>query len=294
MSNRICPGTPRTPLLAVAVLLAFTVSSWRTDALQSRAPEPAPAVVSALRLYVLNCGQIKGLNPQSFGFKPGELAHPDAAVPCHLIVHPKGTMIWDTGIVPDEDIGTSAAGDRAGRPLRTQLAELGYKPEDITYLALSHYHVDHAANANMFKASTWLVRQAERDAMFAATPPAVANPKHYAELKTSKTVILAKDEYDVFGDGQVVIKAAVGHTPGHQVLILRLKRTGPVMLAGDLYHFPEERHTDRVPTFEFDKAQTLKSRAMIEDYVKRTGMQFWIEHDWVANSQLKKAPQFYD
>ena len=146
----------------------------------------------------------------------------------------------------------------------------------ITYLALSHYHIDHAANANLFKTSTWLVRQAERDAMFADKPPAVADASHYSALKNSKTIILDKDEYDVFGDGTVVIKAAVGHTPGHQVLIVRLAKTGLVMLAGDLYHFPEERNTDKVPTFEFNKEQTLATRAVIEAYVKKTGAQFLI------------------
>ena len=54
--------------------------------------------------------------------------------------------------------------------LKAQLAEVGYSPSDITYLALSHYHYDHTANANEFAASTWLVRQAERDAMFAEKP----------------------------------------------------------------------------------------------------------------------------
>lgn len=286
--------TPRVPLLLTAILALAVLSGGMTAAQQS-ASEVRPPKVTSLRLYVLNCGQIMGMDPKTWGYNPGEIAHPDAAVVCHLIVHPKGTLIWDTGVVPDEEIGTSVPGsNRAGPPLRDQLAALGYRPEDITYLALSHYHVDHAANSNMFKASTWLVRQAERDMMFGEKPPPVGVPKNYAELKNSKTIILDKDEYDVFGDGQVVIKAAPGHTPGHQVLILRLKKTGPVMLGGDLYHFPEQRNTDHVPTFEYDKAQTLQSRAAIEDYVKRNRMQFWIEHDWVANSKLKKAPQYYE
>ena len=45
-------------------------------------------------------------------------------------------------------------------------------------------------------------------------------------------VSLLDGDYDVFGDGSVVIKAAYGHTPGHQVLYLKLPRTGPVLLAG--------------------------------------------------------------
>ena len=180
------------------------------------------------------------------------------------------------------------------RTLKSQLAEIGYTPSDITYLALSHYHGDHVANANEFADSTWLVRPVERDAMFSEKPPALSDPKNYDQLKNSKTILLTTDEYDVFGDGKVTIKFAPGHTPGHQVLILKLAKTGRVMLAGDLYHYPEERKLDRIPSFEYSKEQSLASRAMIEDYVKKTKTQLWIEHDYAANAKLKKSPKYYD
>jgi glyoxylase-like metal-dependent hydrolase (beta-lactamase superfamily II) len=32
-----------------------------------------------------------------------------------------------------------------------------------------------------------------------------------------------------------------GHTPGHRVLLLKLKKFGPLLIAGDLYHYPEEK-----------------------------------------------------
>ena len=95
-----------------------------------------------------------------------------------------------------------------------QLSEVGYGPGDITYLAFSHYHYDHTANANAFAAATWLVRQVERDAMFAEKPPGVTQPSSYAALRNSETVIIQSDEHDVFGDGAVIMKLASGHTPG--------------------------------------------------------------------------------
>jgi glyoxylase-like metal-dependent hydrolase (beta-lactamase superfamily II) len=93
----------------------------------------------------------------------------------------------------------------------------------VPYLALSHYHYDHTANANEFAGAIWLVRQAGRDAMFAEKPPGVTQPSTYAALRNSKTLILKSDERDVFGDGTVVIKSAPGHTPGHQVLYVKLQ-----------------------------------------------------------------------
>jgi glyoxylase-like metal-dependent hydrolase (beta-lactamase superfamily II) len=255
------------------------------------------ADVKPLRLYVFDLGKLKVGDPTRFNLKKEELSPTEFfAVVGYLVVHPKGTVMWDTGVVRDEDVGTDARGaERAGRRLKDQLSEVGYAPKDITYLAISHYHNDHTANANAFAGSTWLVRRAEREAMFADPPPRIANPNDYSSLKISKTILLDQDEYDVFGDQTVVIKAAPGHTPAHQVLVLRLQKTGSVVLAGDLYHFVEERRLrDRVPIFEFDKEQSIASRNMIEEYAKRIGAQLWVEHDYAAFSKQRKSPAYYE
>ena len=175
-----------------------------------------------------------------------------------------------------------------------QLSDVGYSAGDITYLAFSHYHYDHTANANAFAGATWLVRQVERDAMFAEKPPGVTRPSSYAALRNSKTVIISSDEHDVFGDGSVIMKLAAGHTPGHQVLYVKLPKTGGVVLSGDLYHFPEARTLKRVATFDFDQEQTPASREAIEAFLARTGAQLWIQHDQVGNARLKKAPDYYE
>jgi glyoxylase-like metal-dependent hydrolase (beta-lactamase superfamily II) len=292
METQLQPSRWYGVLLLATLAVAAVASTVAQQHHRAHAPK-------TLRLYVFDCGVIKGLDPALFNFKREEVAETSFAVPCYLIVHPKGTLMWDVGVIPDsafKDDGqpVTQGPSTATRTLKSQLAEIGYSPSDITYLAHSHYHGDHIANSNEFASSTWLVRKVERDAMFAAKPPALVDPKDYSELKDSKTIILTKDEYDVFGDGKVIIKSAPGHTPGHQVLILKLAKTGPVMLAGDLYHYPEERKLNRVPTFEYNKEQSLASRAMIEEYCKKTGTQLWIEHDYVHNSKLKKSPQYYD
>src|SRR5262249_31312443 len=132
------------------------------------------------------------------------------------------------------------------RTLKSQLGAIGYGPQDVTYVAISHAHKDHSANLNLFAASTWLVRPAERDFMWKpGNEPVEAG--FYKDLEHSRSIEIDKDEYDVFGDGKVVMKAAPGHTPGHQVLILLLASAGRVMIAGDLYHYPPERTFHRPP-----------------------------------------------
>jgi glyoxylase-like metal-dependent hydrolase (beta-lactamase superfamily II) len=130
--------------------------------------------------------------------------------------------------------------------------------------------------------------------MFSDVPIPRSDAANYNLLKNSKTVIIDRDEYDVFGDATVIIKSAPGHTPGHQVLFLRLAKTGPVVLSGDLYHYPEERTLNRLPVAEFNKEQTAASRAEVEDFLKKTGAQLWIQHDFLGNAKLKKAPAFYE
>jgi N-acyl homoserine lactone hydrolase len=257
--------------------------------------------VDRLRLYIFDLGFIPVSSARTMFSEPLEVAKDVCCIVTgHLIVHPKGTLMWDAGVVPDAQIGTGAKGsERAGkRSLKDQLAEIGYSSKNVTYFALSHYHFDHTANANDFRDSTWIVQQRERDAMFAGQPVPGVGPdptSQFSALKDSKTIVLANiDEYDVFGDGTVIIKAAPGHTPGHQVLILRLAKTGRVILAGDLYHFPEERAAKLVPNIEFDKEQSRASRVRVEEYLRKNAATLWIEHDAHLYAGLKKSPGYIE
>lgn len=286
--------------LAAAAVVAF---SFAVPSASNGAPATQP-----LRLYVFDCGTLHVADVGRFQLKKEEVSTTDLSVACYLIVHPKGTLIWDTGAVPDSawtPTGSPATqhivlpdGETRDvvmrKSLQSQLKEIGYSPSAITYLALSHYHYDHTANANEFASAAWLVRRIERDTMFSANPAGAVQPSTYSALRNSKTVIITTDDYDVFGDRTVVIKFAPGHTPGHQVLYVKLAKTGGVVLSGDLYHFPEERALGRVPTIDFNQDQTCASRAAIEAFLKQSGAQLWIQHDFVGNAKLKKSPAFYD
>jgi len=286
--------TLRFLLIVVVVLTAVSGTAQ-----QKGRPEPPKSV----RLYILDCGKITGVGETQFGFKPGLLANTEMFTPCYLIVHPRGTLMWDTGEISDKDFKAPGPATQGAftvtKPLLPQLAAIGYTPADITYLALSHYHGDHAANANAFAGSTWIVQKVERDAMFAkstgATPgPTTPNVALFGDLEKSKTKLLDSQDYDLFGDGTVVIKFTPGHTPGHQSLFLKLAKSGPILLSGDLYHYPEELKLKIIPGFDFNKEQTAKSREMIEAFVKKEKAQLWIQHDAVASAKLKKSPEYYD
>ena len=259
---------------------------------------PIAQAPASVKLYIFDCGTLKSGNPDVLLARG--VTTTDMSVAAYLIVHPRGTLLWDSGVIPDELIqpgGTTEARATVHKTLRSQLAEIGYKPSDITYLALSHNHYDHSANANSFTASTWLVQKAERAAMFPDTPP--QNPNNaaarFSALKNSKTRVLDGD-YDVFGDGSVVIIATPGHTPGHQSLLVNLRKTGAVLLSGDLYHYPAERTLKDFTPFAAlgNPQQEAASKAKVEALLKEKKASLWIQHDILAYARLKKSPAYYD
>ena len=98
----------------------------------------------------------------------------------------------------------------------------------------------------------------------------------------------------MFGDGSLVILSTPGHTPGHQSLLVKLPKTGEVVLTGDAVHFKSNWDNRRVPALNFSKEETLASMEKIAATLKKDNAQLWINHDKAQRDGLKLAPEFYD
>jgi glyoxylase-like metal-dependent hydrolase (beta-lactamase superfamily II) len=278
-------------LLLALVVIAFAWSS------APEAQKPAPPKTP--RLYIFDNGVIAGLDPKIFGFTKEQLKSVDFVNQSYLVVHPRGTVMFDTGGVGDDKFPAGGGMAKEGimtasKKLVPQMEAAGYKPSDVTYLVLSHYHSDHTGNANLFAGATWIVQKAEHDVMFAEKPLPIMQQATYSALKTAKTKILNDEGFDIFGDGTVVIKSTPGHTPGHQVMLVKLAKFGPVILSGDLYHYPEEIATGKTPDFEFNPGQSAKSRAAVQAWAKEQNAKLWIEHDGPTHANLPKSPKYLD
>ena len=220
---------------------------------------------------------------------------------CYLIQHGKDWMLWDTGnadaIAAQPDGVTAAGGQlviRMPKTLVAQLQEIGLKPTDVTRLALSHLHPDHAGNANLFTAATLYLQELEYDAGFGPEPAKFNfNPATYGNLR-GNPVMKLRGDHDVFGDGSVVIKSAPRHTVGHQVLFVRLPRTGPLVLSGDLAHFEDTWVNKRVPAINYDREQSLKSMQAIDAFLKESHATLWINHDKPQSDRIAKSPAFVE
>jgi glyoxylase-like metal-dependent hydrolase (beta-lactamase superfamily II) len=258
----------------------------------------APQAPPPVRLYTLDCGTLEFKDLRLFsdtGEYDGQTA--TIAVPCFLIRHPKGTLVWDTGLDPKfvQRSDNGARGIRATLDVSVekQLQQLNLKPTDITYLAFSHMHLDHTGNANLFTASTWILNRTEMQWAAQPTGGGPVAQETFSGYQHAKTQLIDGD-YDVFGDGTVRILKAPGHTPGHQVLLLSLPKSGKVLLSGDLYHFRRDREQKLVPLFNTDRAETLASFDRIERLVANTKARLVIQHDPQDFKALPKFPAYLE
>jgi N-acyl homoserine lactone hydrolase len=288
--------------LSVLLTWATAVPASAADALPparaTRPPGLAPLPkVTSPRLYVIDCGTLVYNRPEDYQLTREEVADTNMSVPCFLVIHPKGLLLFDTGL-SDRLVGRplyesvdGGYGQIKFNTLRGQLADIGVTPADITYLAISHSHWDHVGNANDYARSTWLTQKAELDFMFAAH----ADPAYvalYAELAHARKEVFVGD-HDVFGDRTVILKFTPGHTPGHQALYVKLARTGGVVISGDLYHYAEERTLHRMPKEE-ESTGTPASREMLERFLKDKNAQLWIGHSTTFFKNAIKSPGWYD
>lgn len=279
--------------VALMALMMAAACGQSTEAPKADAP--------AIQLYAMDCGRATFSNIDMFA-EDGSFANQsrDLVVPCYLIRHPSGDLIWDTGlpeVIADMPNGLTPEGFPAHfevpAKLTAQLAQLQLTPADIEFVSFSHMHSDHSGNGNLFTASTWLVDAEERTRMFDAEHR--ADPRdfnNYNQLENAETRLIEGDaDYDVFGDGSVTIIQAPGHTPGHTILRVNLANAGTVLLTGDMYHLAESRERRTVPRFNTDRAQTLASMDKVEAIALETNARVIRQHVIEDFDALPRFPE---
>lgn len=251
-----------------------------------------------VKLYAFNGGEIKvnakNLFAQGDTYKGDTITLADAF---YVIKHPKGNLIWDTGLSEDlvgndpKPVNEGALVLSRKDSLKSQLDQIGMTPEDFSFIAFSHLHFDHTGAGNYFKNATWLIQEPE---YAFATGDEIKSQGFYNtnDFKELTKVKQLQGDYDVFGDGTVIIKSYPGHTPGHQALFLELTNNGPTILSGDMYHFQENRENKIVPQFNYDIPETEKSINKFEEFVKTKKAKVYIQHDASHFDKMIKSPKF--
>ncbi len=286
----------RIPIRAISFLAAviFTCTPLLLSAMEA---------VPGIRMYVLDCGAMS-IKDMALFSDTGKYDGQSGSIvdTCFLIRHPKGNFLWDTGLsdtLVGHDVPANADGVaiHVGHGLLDQLREIGIAPSDITYLAFSHFHLDHTGNANAFGSATWILNQAELNWALGDPTPPIVDPSSFSAFRSAHTIMISSD-YDVFGDGLVRILKTPGHTPGHQVLMVKLPKSGTVVLSGDLYHLQADRPSrvgaPQVMRVNVSRADTLASMDRVEDIIRNKHARLIVQHDPGDYKRLPKSPAFMD
>ena len=271
--------------------LATVVAAVLTAILIQVSVAQAPKAIE--RLYILNCGEgVAGdISRWSPGVNVGKSM--DFVDSCYLIRHAQGWLLWDTGVadaiaaMPNGLAPADPAATHWRRPktLAAQLDAIGVKPSDIKFLAVSHTHPDHIGNVPMFPGAMLFVQKAEYEWPL---------PNGASRFKPEQPVTKLEGDRDVFGDGSVTILATPGHTPGHQSLLVRMAKTGTVLLSGDAVHFTSNWQNRGVPAGNFDKDKTVASMKRIAEVLDSRKATLWINHDKAQRDTQRMAPAFYE
>lgn len=202
---------------------------------------------SAQKLYWTAAGQFGPFNIQ--GLIPTYPEAKDIFIPINMWIldHPKGLVVYDTGNnVAVADGGCTShwteglcsfliPGMTRAEVIDKQLEKLGYSVDDVKIVITSHSHLDHIGNIEMFPNAIHVIQKIE---LYQAWWPETFQRggahvmADYDDARDFNFLTLEGD-YDLFGDGTVLILSTPGHTLGHQSVKLKLPETGTVILSQD-------------------------------------------------------------
>jgi N-acyl homoserine lactone hydrolase len=172
-----------------------------------------------------------------------------------------------------------------------QLAQLKVTPSQVKFVGISHYHGDHTGQTNSFPGATLLIGKGDWDVISDPKPNAGINKASYAPWLTGSSKVEPQPaDKDIFGDGSVIMLNLPGHTPGHHSLLVNLKAMGPVLLSGDVTHFRENYDSNGIPTFNFDRAQSIAALDRFKKIAAALKATVIIQHDARDISKLPAFP----
>ncbi|MCT4633005.1 MAG: N-acyl homoserine lactonase family protein [Firmicutes bacterium] len=258
-----------------------------------------------MKVYFFNSGVLKS-EKQYFTAGRGVGDPFEVPVPFFLIEHKDGYVLFDTGNAYEtihnkhEHWGDVVA---AYDPVMTEdqwvvnaIQKVGVKPEDIKYVILSHLHLDHAGGVGHFPNAKYIVQRKE---LHFAYVPDFYMKGAYIRKDFDKDVdwyILEgydSDNFDVFGDGKIIVKFTPGHTPGHQSVLLNLEKSGPMLLTADSCYTTENIDENVLPGLVADPVSTVRTIEKFR-FMRNQGVTVITGHDPESWESYKKAPDFYE
>ena len=306
------------------VFIAVTAAVLLTGFVPAQAQDQKPAAVGNpvvqassdsqdIRLYGFSSGALTVGKGALVNFAPMD---PPITVPVgfYVVKHPKGNVLFDTGnndkLITDPNWWGKA--NAAMKPAMTpdvaidvQLKKIGLTPDDIAYVVPSHLHLDHGGNVGKFPNSTIVVQRSE---LMNALWPAPGTGNSYvvgdvlplrsgeSTYANAQKMVLLEGDLDLYGDGSIVIKRWVAHTPGSQMMVVKLKNRGTTILTGDNVYFRENVEKNVPPNLvlAYNPQGFFTAFEWIRMMMATEKADFFTAHDPDAFKAMKKAPEYYD
>jgi glyoxylase-like metal-dependent hydrolase (beta-lactamase superfamily II) len=271
---------------------------------------------AGMKLYAFSSGF---LNIDKSALQAGATGKIDIPVGFFLIHHPKGNVLWETGnndkvltdpsywgplaAMLDNPANNSKSPDLA---IDLQLQKAGYKTSDINFVALGHMHLDHAGNVSKFPNATFIV---QRDEIVNAFWPKPGMACCYitsdfawwradigAGMPNKAKILELNGDLDLFGDNSMVIHRQPGHTPGSQEMVVRLPKTGTVVLTSDNLYLMDNLEKDIPPSvgLSYDPPGILQGYQWLKYLRAVEGAQIFTAHDPDGYKTRKHSPEYYE
>lgn len=245
-------------------------------------------------LYAFECGKLT--MPLAIFFEDADDGMFCAPVPSFFIRHPKGTVLFDTGLNevtrsdPAGYLGEQLAGMttvhyEAGEEIGTRLEAIDIDIERVDFVVNSHLHFDHCGCNRCVSNARVIVQKREWEW---ATKDETEGGYVRSDYDTGQDVKAIDGEHDIFGDGSVVCIPSYGHTPGHQSLKVRTA-SGEFVLTGDACYVKRTLEELALPGVMHDREQMLASLHMFRDLQAR-GARIVYGHDPEFWETLPKGP----
>lgn len=249
----------------------------------------------SVKLYALTCGYLTGDLGHLMEGGEGQVKLP---IPCYLIEHPKGRVLFDTGMHPDcQSDAAGRLGARIaalfsfhyhpGEEISARLAAIDRDPARIGIIVNSHFHFDHVGGNALIPNAVMVVQRREWEA---GMDPDMAARRGFnrADFDVGHKVVKVDGEHDLFGDGAIVCLPTYGHTPGHQSLRLRLA-SGDIVLAADSCYFCRTLRERRLPRYAYDHAAMMGSLDKLAR-LEAAGARIFFGHDHEFWKTVPQAP----
>jgi N-acyl homoserine lactone hydrolase len=250
-----------------------------------------------MKLFILDCGRVQV--PDMSYLTPGQNVGKPITIPyCMFVIdHPKGLVLFDTGPMVEHWPEEKAAETRttADQRVDLQLLTLGYNPEDVKYVVLSHMHMDHCGGMTLFPHATFIIRKEElRSAWWPETHEGGYIYNDYKDTRGFRYVQPGDDEeVDIFLDGSLVCIDTKGHTRGHQSLIVTLPYSGKMVLAADAVLVNANLRDNVPPGLCWNSELAIGVIERLR-HMEEQGMKIITGHDPELWLGLKIAPDSYE